>query len=346
MTYHLLQMSHLIDQAFHGIVHDLVSDVFRSEKIVRMQTAVLLARQESERKAKANEAAAPNTEIDPLPDVEIDSAIVKAGKIYIKGNPFKTVKEIVCLKCKLPRLMYPRVGFGAKDLRDANKKYCKNEPPIIVDKHDVHGQRKKGTKLKGQPKVTKKRKVTVAETSPPPASQNSEPGTPTTGSFVGPAADNFEYKTIEYPSVKCPHYVEGIADHWKAANLMASHLNGTCWLKRDRQAGRDAAAKLANTPRESRAGTPKPGDAVVNLKRKAIALDGEGSSKKRQKADTPKKNKKESLLVAKVIGDEAEKDDDDESIKNESRVMTVPGLPPISTKKKPMKLKKTAPVKG
>jgi hypothetical protein len=257
-------------------------DVHRSEKIARTQSAVVEVQQKADRLAKLKSQTIDNTE-DSDAVIETSAAIYKNGELTLKGNPMTTVKKVLCPNCGLPRLMYPRVGFNSRPVPDPSQQYCKNEPAIILDKHDVHGQRKKGVKMKGQQKNKNKKK---AEAASPASSEKSDALTPSTSSFPN---DSFEFKEIEYPAAKCPNKESHLGDHWKAVNVFATHLNGSCWLKRDRAAGREAVAKLTGTPRDSRASSPK---ATNGVKRKAVD-DSEGNGKKKQKLDsTPKKNAK------------------------------------------------------
>jgi hypothetical protein len=237
-----------------------------------------------------------------MPVVETDGAVIKEGKAYLKGNPLTTTKNILCPNCKLPRLLYPRVGYGAREPPDPHQQYCKNEPPIVIDKHDVHGQRKKGTKLKGPAKGKQKKN----EPQSPASSNGSAPPTPAASSFP---SESFEFKTIEYPSAKCPNRDSALGDHWKTVTIMASHLNGNCFLKRDRAAGREAVAKMSGTPADSRAASPKPS---TNGKRGRIVDDDEenGSTKKKQKLDAPKKlTKKGTFSPSKLKGMETPEKD-------------------------------------
>lgn len=265
-----------------------MASVHRSEKLARSQSAVIEARQKVERVAKQNGIDLANGNGAAMPVIETEGAIIKEGKAYLKGNPLQTTKNIICPNCKLPRLLYPRVGFGARDPPDPHQQYCKNEPPIIIDKHDVHGQRKKGTKLKGPAKGKQKKN----EPQSPASSNASAPPTPTGSSFP---SESFEFKTIEYPSAKCPNRDSALGDHWKTVSIMASHLNGNCFLKRDRAAGREAVAKMSGTPADSRATSPKPS---TNGKRARIVDDDEEnvSTKKKQKLDAPKKVTKKGAI--------------------------------------------------
>jgi len=261
-------------------------DVHRSEKIARTQSVVVEIQQKVDRLAKLKSQTIDSSN-DADVSIETNAAVYKNGELTLKGNPMKTVKKVLCPNCGLPRLMYPRVGFNSKPVPDSAQQYCKNEPAIILDKHDVHGQRKKGVKMKGQQKNKNKKRADAAS---PASSEKSEALTPSTSSFPN---ESFDFKEIDYPAAKCPNKESHLGDHWKAVNVFATHLNGSCWLKRDRAAGREAVAKMSGTPRDSRASSPK---ATNGIKRKAID-ENEGGGKKKQKVDsTPKKNAKSNGL--------------------------------------------------
>lgn len=277
-----LQISYILEKTLESILHDLVVDVHRSEKIARTQSALVEVQQKADRLAKVKGQTSDNPD-DGGVTIETSAAVYKNGELTLKGNPMTTVTKVLCPNCGLPQLMYPRVGFNSKPVPDPTQQYCKNEPSIILDKHDVHGQRKKGVKMKGQPKNKGKKKADAAS---PASSEKSETLTPSTSSFPN---ESFDFREIDYPAAKCPNKESHLGDHWKAVNVFATHLNGSCWLKRDRAAGRDAVAKMSGTPRDSRASSPK---AINGVKRKA-GDDNEGGGKKKQKLDsTPKRNAK------------------------------------------------------
>ena len=258
-------------------------DVHRSEKIARTQSALVEVQQKADRLGKVKSQQNDNSENTDV-IIETNAAVYKNGEFMLKGNPMTTVTKVLCPNCGLPRLMYPRVGFNSKPVPDPAQQYCKNEPSIILDKHDVHGQRKKGVKMKGQQKNKSRKK---ADAGSPASSEKSEALTPSTTSFPN---ESFEFKEIDYPAAKCPNKESHLGDHWKAVNVFATHLNGSCWLKRDRAAGRDAVAKMSGTPRDSRASSPK---ATNGVKRKAVDDTDGGGGKKKQKLDfTSKKNAK------------------------------------------------------
>ena len=253
-----------------------------------MQTAVVELEQRAEKLGRKVdiEPAEEEDQPDDGEPVETKAAVLRSGTVHLKGNPMKTVKQIRCPSCRLPRLLYPRVGFNSRPVPDPSQQYCKAEPMIIIDKHDVHGQRKKGVKAKGLPKGKNKKKNDPGS----PASENSDPLTPSS-SMPG---ESFEFKEIDYPAAKCPNRDSHLGDHWKSVNVFATHLNGSCYLKKDRQAGREANAKIGGTPRDSRANSPKA--AVVNgVKRKAADEEGEKLVKKKQKTNEPKAKPKGSM---------------------------------------------------
>ena len=278
------QATHLLEHSFESIIHDVLLTVYQSEKEARIQSAIVDLELKAEIMQKDRETE------DPIPydqlDIETEAAVLREGNIRIKGNPFKKVKTLLCPNCRLPRLLYPRVGFNSRPVPDPTQQYCKNEPAIIIDKHDVHGQRKKGVKLKGQVKAKPKKKT---DPSSPAPSDKSEPSTPSTNSA---AIDSFEFKEIEVPAAKCPHRDPSTADHWKPVTQFATHLTGSCFLKRDRAAGREANAKISGTPKDSRASSPKPTINGTNLKRSRPLDEKEnGEPNKKQKIEPLKKSK-------------------------------------------------------
>ncbi|KAK4945545.1 hypothetical protein LTR10_015164 [Elasticomyces elasticus] len=292
-----------IDHSLQTILHDILLDIHQEEKVARMKTAVVEVEQK-----KPDEAA----EDEP---VETDAAVLQDGEVHLKGNPMKTVKHIRCPDCRLRRLLYPRVGFNARPVPDPNEQYCKTEPMIIIDKHDVHGQRRKGVKVKGQAKGKNKKKNEPAS----PASENSDPLTPASG-----PNESFEFKEIDFPAAKCPNRESHLGDHWKSVNVFATHLNGSCYLKKDRAAGREANAKIGGTPRDSRANSPKP--TTNGVKRKADD-DSPGTTKKKQKMGDMKKEKKGASGPSKLRETENADDQGEESPLKDSAGDTIQVTP-------------------
>ncbi|KAJ5887434.1 hypothetical protein N7495_007475 [Penicillium taxi] len=143
----------ILNETFHNIVHDLVAKVHRDEKMARMRSAVVIARQKAEEEATVLDEVASKSVADEKTKefvidatklasihLETDAAIFDRGKVHLKGNPMSTIKEIICPECRLPRLSYPPVGAGYRPPPDPNKIYCQNGPYITLPGHDVHGK--------------------------------------------------------------------------------------------------------------------------------------------------------------------------------------------------------------
>jgi ribonuclease P/MRP protein subunit POP1 len=75
----------------------------------------------------------------PQGQYSTNAAVWDNGKITLKGNPFKLQKENFCPSCKLPRLMFPLTGVGAKIPEDVNRQYCTLHPFIQKQGHDIYG---------------------------------------------------------------------------------------------------------------------------------------------------------------------------------------------------------------
>ncbi|OQE42235.1 hypothetical protein PENCOP_c004G00351 [Penicillium coprophilum] len=142
----------ILNETFQNIIHDLVAKVHREEKVARMRSAVVLARQKAEEDAIMPEEAPSKTSTDTKREIildtkklagmrmETDAAVFNRGKVFLKGNPMKTVKEHVCPDCRLPRLMYPTTGARSCPPPDPDVEYCTNVPMIDLPGHDVHGK--------------------------------------------------------------------------------------------------------------------------------------------------------------------------------------------------------------
>lgn len=261
------QASGVLNEIFHQITHDLVAEVHRNEKIARMRSAVVDARQKAEREAlKLRDGSAgkavpkpgdPDARVEPKllakVRIETDAAIFKDGKAYLKGNPLKTQKEILCPDCRLPRLLYPIDGIGARPPPDPNREYCQNRPLVKKPGFDVQGN----PFAIDKPPSKKKKKVTVDT----PAS--SPPGSP-------------EDQTDEvlFPTAKCPN-----CPRYFTVTRVAYHL--------DRCQGISGRASARNrTPQDGMA-TP-----VGTAAKRSFADDDDISSviTKKKKLNAPKKN--------------------------------------------------------
>lgn len=161
-----------------------------------MRSAVVVARQKAEeevarRREDAGGKATGSVDSEDLKGirVETDGAVFEDGKVFLKGNPLQTTKEIICPDCRLPRLLYPVTGVGARPPPDPYREYCQNQPLITKPGHDVHGNPFATDKLN-----PKKKKQTNASNTP----ASSPPTTPDS-SF------NKTQEKVSYPTVKCPN---------------------------------------------------------------------------------------------------------------------------------------------
>ncbi|KAJ5122960.1 hypothetical protein N7448_009057 [Penicillium atrosanguineum] len=125
----------ILNETFHNIIHDLVAKVHREEKMARMRSAVVIARQKAEEGATVPEEPGSKSVVDGKPreviidanklastHLETDAAIFDRGKVLLKGNPLHTWAR-------------------ATDLPpDPNREYCQNGPLITLPGHDVHGK--------------------------------------------------------------------------------------------------------------------------------------------------------------------------------------------------------------
>ncbi|EEH16413.1 hypothetical protein PABG_06500 [Paracoccidioides brasiliensis Pb03] len=274
----------LLDDTIYNIIHDIVAEVHREEKIARMRSAVVLAKKLGEEEAARIQANEPresesgtvstivNKKVNKTVRVETDGAIYDNGKVYLKGNPLQTTKEILCPNCCLPRLLYPLTGVGARPPPDPCKEYCKKHPPIIMPGHDVHGNPFATDKINRKKKQQPQHQTTA---NTPASSPPSTPSTP---------ANSFKQVTTEkisFPTVKCPN-----CPRYFVVTRVAQHLDRCLGLS-----GRQTKRIL--TPLESGTSTPVPPPMKPsNLKRSLPNGDdetGTGTVPKKKRLNTPKK---------------------------------------------------------
>ncbi|KAL5051023.1 hypothetical protein BDW71DRAFT_81770 [Aspergillus fruticulosus] len=180
-----------------------------------MRSAVVVARQKAEEEvARRREEAgakpaglvrAGDQESEEFKDVRIETgaAIFEDGKVYLKGNPLHTMKEIICPDCRLPRLLYPVAGVGARPPPDPYREYCQRQPMISKPGHDVHGNPFATDKL--NPKKKKQTNTSNTPASSPPTTPDS--------SFKQAAPEKVSFPTVKCPN--CPRYfvVTRVAQH-------------------------------------------------------------------------------------------------------------------------------------
>ena len=240
----------------YNIIHDIVLNTHREEKIARANTAAIMVEENVEEEVGDG--------FDVLHKdqaiVQTEGAIYNHGEVFLTGNPLKTTHEIRCPKCHLPRLLHPTDGNGAKK-PEPGIEYCKKRPFIDKPYHDIYGQ----TFVPEGPGRGKKKKDMVnplkAQTtkeSTPSGSQES-PGTSPPPS-EGPA------KPIPFPHAKC-HNCNTFLPIKRMNNHMAKCIGGggrdssrTALLK-IQNGNSNGGSQNGNTPPGSRNGTPVPGGA-------------------------------------------------------------------------------------
>ncbi|KAL4749437.1 hypothetical protein BDW72DRAFT_134491 [Aspergillus terricola var. indicus] len=231
----------ILNDTFYNIIHDIVAKVHREEKVARMRSAVVVARQKAEEEVarRREEAGAKpvgsvrtgDQESEEFKNIRIETeaAIFEDGKVYLKGNPLNTTKEIICPDCRLPRLLYPVTGLGARPPPDPYKEYCQRQPMISKPGHDVHGNPFATDKL--NPKKKKQTNTSNTPASSPPTTPDS--------SFKQAAPEKVSFPTVKCPN--CPRYF--------VVTRVAQHLDRCLGLS-GRQVSRN------KTPQDNSSNTP------------------------------------------------------------------------------------------
>ena len=243
--------------------------IHREEKILRMQSAAIVA-QAAQEKAKTEEDASFGEAYQSI--TTAGALATEDGKIYLHGNPLYTTPEVLCPTCRKPRLLYPTTGKNSQ-IPEAGKEYCAKKPYIQKDGCDIHGR---SLELKDAPKNKKAGKDTKNK-DPSPDNSESPDGTRTNGKNSGKPS------VATYPNGKCPN-----CPRYMTLNRVASHLD-RCMAVGGRQSSKNAMAKISSqgTPRESRASTPKPAATKTTKKRKV-----EKGTDDETEEGTPQKKKK------------------------------------------------------
>jgi len=241
----------VLDDSFYNILHDLVFETFREEKMLRASSAAIVVEQKATQTDSINDDEdAPTSSENKV--VETEGATWENGITYLKGNPLHTTREIRCQKCGLPRLLHPTDGNGGRR-PEPGVQYCEKHPFINKPYHDVYGQ----TYVPEGPGRGKKKKDMInplkqQKENTPNGSQDSSP----------PPGEEEEKKNIAFPSSKCNNCGTHVVIK-RMNNHMARCIGGF-----GRQSSRDAKTKMANgigngsqngnTPPTSRNSTPGP----------------------------------------------------------------------------------------
>ncbi|BDD61580.1 hypothetical protein MPDQ_004595 [Monascus purpureus] len=280
----------ILNDTFYNIIHDIVLKAHRDEKIARMRSAVVLARQKAEEEAarlRPETATKASVDSDDLKNVRVETegAIFERGKAYLKGNPLHTTKEIICPECRLPRLLYPSTGIGARPPPDPYREYCRKQPPIVRPGYDIHGNPFATDKLN-----TKKKKQTTNANTP-----GSSPPTTPDGSFKHTAPEKVGYPTVKCPN--CPRYF--------ASFRVAQHLD-RCMGLSGRGSNRNKPPSDSSTPSTAAPKRPlPPGDdeAPVVTKKKKLGAPKKLTGKKPPPPSKLKNGTTPDMMAAEAAGD-------------------------------------------
>ncbi|MBE7180424.1 MAG: hypothetical protein INR71_04290, partial [Terriglobus roseus] len=183
LTTFLHQVHSIVQDSLMNILHDVILETHRNEKLLRMQSAatqvsILAANQQLQSPHPANDTPTKSSgsfsSSQSKGKVETDGATWSDGVITLKGNPLETTKQIYCPQCRLPRLLYPLFGVGARVPDDVNTDYCKKHPYVTRQGLDVYGQ-PFPTDASGKSKKEKEllKQQQRADKDSTPASQNS-----------------------------------------------------------------------------------------------------------------------------------------------------------------------------
>ncbi|KAL5598335.1 uncharacterized protein BROUX77_006169 [Berkeleyomyces rouxiae] len=250
----------ILDDALYNILHDLVMKTHRDEKMARAVTAAIRVEKQ------AADATDGSLEMHPEVRAETDAAVYEEGRVTLKSNPLKTIRDVVCPKCHLPRLHHPVDGKGAQK-PDPSVIYCKRMPFIDKPNHDIYGQ----TWVPLGPGRGKKKKDMEKRIDIP--------------------ADQKPANLLSYPSATCSKCKRCIL-----VTRLNNHM-GSCIGNSGRVAGRAAAQKISSatasgansqhepTPPLSRRGTPVPPPATA-----AGAAAGAAATEATRKRDLAEMN--------------------------------------------------------
>ena len=227
------------------------------------------------------------------------------GKVYLKGNTLKVVKDVFCPHCKLPRLLFPVTGVGARLPDDPNQQYCNLHPFITKPGHDIYGNPfpiDQTNKTKRERELIKKQEK--AERDNTPGSQDTNEDGITGEQFVKRMLSGGK------PASYVPWHTCPLCKRSLLITKFAQHLE-KCLGIGGRAARNTAAARLSGmngsasgSVQGSRMGTPTPSSqGGGNGRGKDAGSDeDDGPPKKKSKKDPSfKKEKKEKSLKDKLI---------------------------------------------
>jgi len=318
------QIPSVIEDCLYNIIHDIVLDVHRTEKQLRM-TSVAVQAERIAQQASGGPPPTPTTSNPtptkpgaPAPNVPQISIAVPGGhyengKVYLKGNTLKQVKDVYCPHCKLPRLLFPVTGAGARLPDDPNMSYCNLHPFIQKPGHDIYGNPfpiDQTNKTKRERELIKKQEK--AERDNTPGSQDTNEDGITGEQFVKRMLSGGK------PASYVPWHTCPLCKRSLLITKFAQHLE-KCLGIGGRAARNTAAARLSGmngsangSVQGSRMGTPTPssqGGGGSGRGKDPGSDDDDGPPKKKSKKEALlKKEKRDKSLKEKLILKVKEKD--------------------------------------
>jgi Sgf11 (transcriptional regulation protein) len=289
-----------MNECLTHIIHDIVSSTYSTEKKLRTQSAAV----QTETNVMAAGGLSTPSSANPTPSKPSSQGQTTAqgsfstatatwdnGRITLnEGNPLQTLKENYCPSCKLPRLMFPLTGIGARIPEDINRQFCTLHPFIQKPGHDIYGNPfpvDQTGKTKKEREAIRKLERQEKDNTPGSADTGNADGESTTGDASirklmagGKGASYVPWHT-------CPQCKRSLL-----ITKFAQHLE-KCMGIGGRSARNAAAARLSGingsingSQHGSRVGTPTPSQ--TNGKRDADDDDDDGPPKKKAKKDKKK----------------------------------------------------------
>ena len=270
-------MQSILLDCLHNIVSDTVLKVHREEKLKHMQSAAIVA-QIAQEKAARDVDRENSSSVDTYLSIDTAGALAtEDGKLLLHGNPFLTTPDLLCPVCRLPRLQHPTSGKNSQT-PEPGKAYCAKEPYIDRDGCDIYGKSLSLAKPTKNAKPDKEGKDAKSKAKPSPDGSDSPSGSPL------PTKESDKPEATSIPTGKCPNCVR-----YMAYTRIAAHLDRCMFT--ERQSSKNARAKMnTSTPRDSRAGTPKPAATKKRKFEKGSDEEIEEKTPKKKKKPAPKKN--------------------------------------------------------
>ena len=269
-------MQSILRDCLHNIVSDTVLKVHREEKLKHMQSAAIVAQIAQEKAARDADTESSSLVDTYLPITTAGASATEDGKLLLHGNPFITTPDLLCPVCRLPRLQHPISGKNSQTPQ-LGIVYCAKEPYIDRNGCDIYGKSLILAKPTKNAKPDKDGKDAKSKAKLSPDGSESPSGSPQPKESDKPEATSI-------PTGKCPNCVR-----YMAYTRIAAHLD-RCMLS-ERQSSKNARAKMnTSTPRDSRAGTPKPAATKKRKFEKGSDEEIEEKTPKKKKKPAPKKN--------------------------------------------------------